>query len=197
LAVFGLDLVPEVLIRILQECFRSILTSLKTRLSTCYPPDADEQSSDVIETMGSFDTISTAYEITVRFLSDIYELFIPVHADKKNPSSQHVLTRTQSDEFTSAVSSILPSSTLNRSKLYALIQTTFAYVASPFVPYQINFAALEMQHSSFVSKQVVKDLQLLVSGRTISVGNLRKAADKISEMIPFVIPLAQGPFKRL
>jgi len=195
LTVFGPNLVPEVLIRILQECFRPILTSMRTRLSTCYPSDADEQGSDVIEIMGSFDTISTAYEITVRFLSDIYELLTPVHAEKNQSPQQHILNRTQSDEFTPSIVSSVPSITLSRYKLYTLVQNTFAYVASPFVPYQINFAALELQHSSIVSKRIMKDLQLFLDTRTVSTMTLRKAADMISEMTPSVLPLAQGPLK--
>ena len=196
LALFGANLTPEILIGILHECFRPILTSLKTRLSTCYPPDADEQQQnhelDVMLSMGSFETISSAYEATVRFLSEIYELLIPVPTEK--PLANHTLTRTQSDELMPFTSSALPSGHLGRSKLYSLIQTTFAYVASPFTPYQINFAALEMQHSSLMSKKIAKNLQLLVGDRNVSIASLRKATDQISDMAPIVLPLAQGMF---
>eukprot|EP00526_Cylindrotheca_closterium_P001277 CAMPEP_0113633526 /NCGR_PEP_ID=MMETSP0017_2-20120614/17449_1 /TAXON_ID=2856 /ORGANISM="Cylindrotheca closterium" /LENGTH=899 /DNA_ID=CAMNT_0000544171 /DNA_START=92 /DNA_END=2791 /DNA_ORIENTATION=+ /assembly_acc=CAM_ASM_000147 len=168
--VFGAEMAPEVLVLVLKECFRPILPSFESRLkSTC---SADPSTMKE----GAFESICTAYESTLRFLSLAYELIAASFLDVAESGNQ----------------------TTNGAGLFDDIKEVSLQVASPFAKYMQSFDQLEGKHSEMATQLVSKDIQQCVGN--VSVGNgleaLQDATERLKGLAPFVFPLVNGALDR-
>jgi conserved oligomeric Golgi complex subunit 7 len=173
LAVFGSDMVPEVVVKVLQECFRPILPSFQSRLESMYSSNPSGPSK------GSLESICAVYEATLQFLALAYENVAGGYLDLM-----------ESSQATSAVDGI---------GLYNEMTSIFLQVASPFALYQERLSLLETKHSSIAAKLVADDIKQAVStvsGGSPDLTSLQDATDRLKGLTTFVFPLAEGALAR-
>jgi len=185
LAVFGADLAPEIIVKVLNECFRPILSSFKTRLVAICSPDQGMGSSSSV----SFEAICRAYESTLQFLSVAYEQMV----DFESSTSSHEEVQETKEGEDDAVHGI-PSRTKTPVQLHMMARSIFIAIASSFAPYQANFAQLEANHSGMAARMVSSDIHSAVSGRVVTLASLQDSVERLSGLAPFMFPLAQGTF---
>ena len=179
LAVFGSELVPEIVIKVLKECFRPILPSFRSRLESLYSSNPTGPSNQ-----GSLESISSAYEATLQFLSVAYENvaggWIDLMESQQQQSGGSGLTDHGID-------------------LYKDMYSIFLQVASPFTLYQERLAALETKHSGVTAKLVAADIRQAtgtVSESSADLTGLQDATDRLKGLTTFVFPLAEGALAR-
>ena len=185
-AVFGTDLAPEVMVKVLNECFRPILSSFKNRLEAICPADGVSRGSDQ-----SFECICRAYESTLQFLSVAYEQMV----DFESNSSSGVSSDDKAQGHGGDAADIeggAPSRTKTPVQLHVMARSIFISVASPFSLYQNNFAKLEAHHSGMTARIVSSDIHNAVSGRILALSNMQESAERLAGLAPFMFPLAQG-----
>jgi len=183
LIVFGGELAPEIIVKVLNECFRPILPSFKTRLAAIYPHDVQKNSSS----SGSIESICVTYEATLQFLSIAYEQMVEFEG-----------TSTV-DLTASAVESgdLEPSRTKTPVQVYMMIRSIFVAIGSPFGPYQANFAQLEKKHSELACGMVSRDVHdAVMIGKTVTLASLQDSVERLTGLVPFMIPLAQAAVSR-
>uniref|UniRef100_A0A6U3QI04 Conserved oligomeric Golgi complex subunit 7 n=1 Tax=Ditylum brightwellii TaxID=49249 RepID=A0A6U3QI04_9STRA len=181
-SVFGDAIAPEIVAGVLEECFRPLLGSFQSRLSSICPsspPSSSEGSNNV----GSFESICALYESTLQFLALAYDQMIGW------------------DETTTSNNSSVESPTghtLSPAELQEKIHTVFRTVASPFSTYQKRFTALEKFHSNKGATLVSKDIQLVVSGRNVGVtlASLQDVMERLVGLSSFMFPLAEAAMAR-
>jgi len=176
-AVFGHELVPEIVVKVLRECFRPILPSFRSRLESLFSSSVSGPAK------GSLESVCAVYESTLQFLSLIYESIAGGWLDM-------------------AESGFLEGDGVN---LLDDMTTIFQMVASPFAPYQKDLAQLELKHSSIATQLVVSDIQEVVGTvveNTTSQNNqntlmaLQDATDRLKGLSTFVFPLAEDALTR-
>lgn len=186
--VFGADLGIEIIIKILDECFRPILSSFKSRLdnicSTNVTSGGDRASS--------FESICNSFGSTVQFLSVVYEQLVDFDNNSK-VSSSHIVTENSQDQNDSRDSK-LASQSKSMVELYVLIRQVFARIASPFVPYQRHLAELELYHTDTITRSISKDVHDIVS-RSDST-NLQHLVPKLASLGPSIFPHILGSLGR-
>jgi len=171
--VFGPIEAPEIMVRVLREAFRPILPSFQSRLEMVFSTAINTAS-----TTGSFETVCTIYESTLRFLSLIYDLVAGAFLD------------------------LVESGACNMSagiNLYQNLQDVFMQVASPFSPYMMNFANLEGKHSRVVAGTVSNDIQKTagsVSSTSMNLQSLQDATNRLKDLASFVFPVVDGALDR-
>jgi len=192
LTVFGPELAPEIMARILNECFRPIISFFKARLVAIYPTSGKEGSS-TLSSSGSFETICAVYEATLQFLSVAYETMIDFDHDTSSAPSPP--TKSKNDESNSKNSSS-PSRTKTPVELYHMIRSIFITIGSPFAPYQSNYSHLETIHSGMTVRVVSRDIHGAVmlnrSAGLPLLQSLQDSVEKLNGLAPFIFPLAQG-----
>ena len=140
----------------------------------------------------SLSAVCSAYEATIHFLSQSYEQLVssiesptisaaPVSSGDKEPSACQ-----------------RPSTTVtgNPQDAYGLIKSVFAYVASPFFPYQQHLAKIEKKHCGAASEAMARDVQAAVAGRNVGsdLSSLQSAVDRLQELSSAIFPLATGKY---
>jgi len=175
LAVFGSEMVPDLVIKVLQECFRPILPSFQSRLESMYSSNPSAPSK------GSLESICAVYEATLQFLSLAYE----------NVAGGWLDLMESNQTLGLADSGI---------KLYKDMTALFLQVASPFALYQERLSALETKHAN-VAAMLVADAIKQAAGTLSEVAsrdlaNLQDATDRLNGLATFVFPLAEGALAR-
>jgi len=192
LVVFGPQLAPEIMAKILNECFRPIISSFKARLVAIFPPNTKEGISTAATTTssssGSFEIICGAYEATLQFLSVAYEsmvdfnLSVSLIDDDKNGTSSS------------------PSRTKTPVELYQMIRSTLITIGSPFAPYQKKFAELEANQSGMTARVVSSNVHGAVTFTKAAGGGLlqsmQDSVEKLTGLAPYIFPLAQAAMTR-
>lgn len=190
-AVFGPKMTPDIVLRVFRECFRPILPSFRTRLSSLCPSSSSGGKHPSNETW-SLDAICSTYETTLHFLSQCYDQLA------SNLESSALA-------FTSNMSSSNgekdgPDSPVAKGAIatYNNITSAFIFVASPFAPYQQEFAKLEKKHCDVVSKRVASEVQAVVGGRNVStnLSSLQGTVDRLQDLASSVLPLAEAAVSR-
>ena len=178
LAVFGSDLVPEIVVKVLKECFRPILPSFRSRLESLYSSNPTGPSNQ-----GSLESISSVYEATLQFLSLAYENVAGGWLD---------LMESQQQQGGGGLAD-------HGIELYKDMSSIFLQVASPFTLYQERLAALETKHSGVTAKLVAADIRQATSTVSESLADLtglQDATDRLKGLTTFVFPLAEGALAR-
>ncbi len=206
-AVFGPDLAPEIMVKVLNECFRPIQSSFSTRLNAiCHKGDGFTASdSSMNKRSASFDLIASTYEATLQFLSMAYEQLggfddaaSMYDDDDDNDEANATGDDNQADDSAAGTVSKSQNPSPRRTKtpvqLHMMARSILISIASPFTPYQTNFATLEMQHSDMAARMVSSDIRHAVSGRVTNLASLQDSVAKLTGLAPFMFPLAQGTF---
>ena len=184
-AVFGPKMAPDIVLRVFRECFRPILPSFRTRLSSLCPSSSSGGKHPSNETW-SLDAICSTYETTLHFLSQCYDQLA-----SNLESSALASTGGEKDG---------PDSPVAKGALatYNNITSAFIFVASPFAPYQQEFAKLEEKHCDVVSKRVASEVQAVVGGRNVSsnLSSLQGTVDRLQDLASSVLPLAEAAVSR-
>ena len=164
--VFGSETAPSIVARVLMECFKPIVTSFGRRLETLCPLP-NSLGGGLPSSSGGMEAIAAAYESTVQFLSLAYdqmEAWEYVSSDKAGQSAKD-------------------SSDTDQSTLIETIRKAFLLIASPFVPYQQSLAEVERHPLGEAASIVARDVR--------SVNNLEDASERLSDLAPFMFPLAE------
>jgi len=185
-AVFGTDLAPEIMVKVLNECFRPILSSFRTRLEVICPVDGVSHGNEQ-----SFENICRAYESTLQFLSVAYEQIADFESTSSSRVSSDDHAQGQGADGEDAESRV-PSRTKTPVQLHVMARSIFISVASPFAPYQICFTKLEANHSGMAARMVSSDIHNAVSGRILALSNMQESVERLAGLAPFMFPLAQG-----
>jgi hypothetical protein len=191
--VFGSELGPEIIIKILDECFRPILSSFKSRLENiCSVSDTRYVSAGA----SSFETICKSFDSTVRFLSVVYEQLVDFDNNNSNkttvPSS--MIGTENSDNQNDSRDSKLSSRSKSAVDLYVLTREVFARIASPFVLYQRLLAELELNHTGAITRSIAKDIHDIVSHSDST--NLQNVAQTLASLGPSIFPHILGSLAR-
>jgi hypothetical protein len=193
-AVFGADLAPEIIVKVLNECFRPILSSFHARLAAICPSDHIQGASTRIPGSSvSFEAICRAYESTLQFLSVAYEQMVDF--DSNLTSSSHSVDSESNGKMTEEDAdqkSGIPSRTKTPIQLHMMARSIFISIASPFAPYQKNYVKLEDNHCGMAARMVSNDIHKSVSGRIITSADLQDSVERLTGLAPFMFPLAQG-----
>ena len=136
LSIFGPDLVPEILLKILRECFRPVLGSFQSRLESICPIQG--------ESKGTLETICTIYEATLNFLSVVYESV-----------SETLIDMLESGAVKG-----------NGALYYYEISAIFTQIASPFGPFQKNLPTVEGMHLNFFLEKTRTSIQQTLESTT-------------------------------
>lgn len=194
-AVFGADLAPEIIVKVLNECFRPILSSFQARLASICPSDHFE-GARTTTSAASFEMICKAYESTLQFLSVCYEQMVDFESTLTSTYSEDSgptpgATPENEDEYQG---SGIPSRTKTPVQLHMMAQSIFISIASPFAPYQTNYAKLEEYHCGMAARMISTDIHNAVSKRVMTLSDLQGSVERLTGLAPFMFPLAQGTF---
>lgn len=168
--IFGAQMVPGIVVKVLWECFRPLLSSFQSRLENIYSAEPARP------TKGSFDSICTLYESTLQFLSLAYESVANCWID------------------------IVESGTVpaeNGLKLYRDFSHIFIQILAPFSAYQKNLSSLEAHYMGGQTEVVAKQIQQAVM--TVSSSDfesLQQTTGNLQNVAVFIFPLAEGSLGR-
>eukprot|EP00984_Skeletonema_dohrnii_P003448 scaffold1167_cov108-Skeletonema_dohrnii-CCMP3373.AAC.8 len=160
--VFGPELAPSIVGRVLLECFKPIISSFKSRLGNVCPvpgSGVSSSSSSGNDGFGGTEGIAAAYESTIQFLSLAYDQMEPWEGQSSN---------NQENDHDGAS---------NNDDVMETIRTAFSMIASPFVPYQRALAEAERDPLGKAASMVAKDVR--------SVVGLQDAADRLAAISRF------------
>ncbi|GKY92338.1 hypothetical protein MPSEU_000204800 [Mayamaea pseudoterrestris] len=169
MAVFGAELVPEILIKVLSECFRPISTSFKSRLETVCSSDPSTP------THGSLEKICSIFESTLQFLSLVYEAISGSWLDLVEAGT-------------------LP--TDSGLELYKSIVHTFLVVAAPFATYQERLAQLEANYSGELLRNVAQEIRDAAALKDSSIESLQLATERLTSLSGAFIPIVVSAISR-
>jgi len=172
--VFGPELAPSIVGRVLLECFKPIISSFKSRLGNVCPVPPGKSGGvgggGVVgggnDGFGGTEGIAAAYESTIQFLSLAYDQMEPWEGQNSSNNDD----------------------TGNKDDPLETIRTAFRLIASPFVPYQRALAEAERDPLGKAASMVAKDVR--------SVVGLQDAADRLGDLAPFMFPLADCKYAR-
>lgn len=176
--VFGPAEAPEIVVKVLREAFRPILPSFQSRLEMVFS-SATSPTSISNPTRGSFETLCSIYESTLRFLSLTYDLVAGAFLD--------LVESGNSKKGDTGL------------ELYQSMQDVFLQLASPFALYAQRFAELEGKHSRVVAGTVSKDIQQTVgsvSSTSIDLQTLQDATGRLKDLASFIFPIVDGSLDR-
>jgi len=184
--VFGPELAPSIVGRVLLECFKPIMSSFKSRLGNVCPvvPGSGfgsgvSGSSSGNDGFGGTEGIAAAYESTIQFLSLAYDQMEPWEGKSSSGSNNN--NNQENADADGAAST-------NEDDVMETIRTAFRMIASPFVPYQRALAEVERDPLGKAASMVAKDVR--------SVVGLQDAADRLGDLAPFMFPLADSAISR-
>lgn len=169
------------------------MPSFRTRLSSICPSDVHAAKRPSNSTW-SLDAVCAAYEATLKFLSTSYEQVVgsieltlragPMSGVGKDAASA------SADSSTFSVESPIDA--------YRLITSAFVFIASPFSPYQLDFAKIERKHCGSISESVARSIHATVCERLIGpdLSSLQDAVDGLQRLGSSVFALAEGEVVR-
>jgi len=175
--VFGPAEAPEIVVKVLREAFRPILPSFQSRLERVFSSATSAAATNT--TKGSFETICSIYESTLRFLSLTYDLV--------------------AGAFLDLVESGATKKGDTGLDLYQSMQDVFLQLASPFALYAQRFADLEGKHSRVVAGMVSKDIQQTVgsvSSTSMNLQTLQETTGRLKDLASFIFPIVDGSLDR-
>jgi len=185
--VFGPELAPSIVGRVLLECFKPIISSFKSRLGNVCPVPpgmgggggggSGSNNNGGNDGFGGTEGIAAAYESTIQFLSLAYDQMEPWEGQSSSRSSPN---NNDDDDDTTGDN--------NNDDAMETIRTAFRLIASPFVPYQRGSAEAERDPLGKAASMVAKDVR--------SVVGLQDAADRLGDLAPFMFPLADCKYTR-
>jgi conserved oligomeric Golgi complex subunit 7 len=179
-SIFGTALVPEITIQVFRECFRPILPSLTSRLSSIY-------SSDPLgPKKGSLTEISSIYESMLQFLSLAYETIVGGWLDMAESSRE-------------AAAAAAAGNNIHNPKHFQDLMDVFVLIASPFVDYQRNLPKLESKFLGEQTQALAKDMQQAttsVAGTGVNLSVVQAAADRLQDLSITVFPLTESAIAR-
>ena len=210
--VFGAELSPSIVARVLMECFRPIVSSFEKRLGNLYPPpkgggggsssgmgaEGPGMRGMVQGGVGSLEAIAAAYESTIQFLSLAYDQMELWDGQTSKDQGGDNIKNKNSNYVDNQASTIIDPSTLSKPQPSSLtspaqdptnealqsIRSAFLLVASPFLPYQRALAEAERHPMGEATSMVAKDVRGVV--------NFEDAAERLGDLAPFMFPLAEG-----
>eukprot|EP00934_Nitzschia_sp_Nitz4_P001908 Nitzschia sp. Nitz4//scaffold20_size174350//145527//148397//NITZ4_002126-RA/size174350-processed-gene-0.71-mRNA-1//1//CDS//3329541881//1908//frame0 len=172
--VFGAATSPAIVVRVLRECFRPILPSFQSRLEALFSSSPTQSTRQ-----GSFESICSVYESTLRFLSLAYEVVAGAYLDLAEAG---MLAKGDTGVG-----------------LYQDLVTLFEQVASPFGNYMQRFDQLESKHLQVATSLISKDMHQVVnsvSSPTTALETLQEAIERLKDLAPYVFPLVEGSLDR-
>jgi hypothetical protein len=190
-AVFGSDLAPEIIVKVLNECFRPILSSFHARLAAICPSDQKESGISAGGSI-SFEAICRAYESTLQFLSVAYEQMVDFDSMLVSAHSDDSAQDEKGGDDDGDQKSGIPSRTKTPVQLHMMARSVFISIASPFAAYQRNYVNLENYHCGMAARMVSNDIHGAVSGRIMTLSDLQDSVERLAGLAPFMFPLAQG-----
>jgi len=190
--VFGPDLAPSIVARVLIECFKPIVTSFEKRLGNYLCPvpgkglsmGMSSSISRANDGMGGTEAIAAAYESTIQFLSLAYDQMEAWNGSSNNEESKD--SKKGSAENNNNASQSASSDPANEA--LQTIRSSFLLIASPFLPYQRNLAEAERDPMGEAASMVAKDVRGVV--------NFEYAAERLGDLAPFMFPLAEAAINR-
>ena len=166
--IFGAEMAPSIVAKVLTECFKPIVSSFGRRLENLCPlpnsPGAPSSSA------GGMESIAQAYESTVQFLSLAYDQIEAWEAGTTDVSAK------ASKEFGEEKT--------DNHTLLDTIKRAFLLIASPFVPYQQSLVEVERHPLGEAASMIARDVR--------SVNSLQDSSERLGDLAPFMFPLAQG-----
>lgn len=185
--VFGPELAPSIVARVLIECFKPIVASFERRLGNylCTVPNSSGLSKGmsgsvrVNDGIGGTEAIAAAYESTIQFLSLAYDQMEAWNGSSSNEESK--------DSKNNNPSQLTPASDPANEALQT-IHSAFLLIASPFLPYQRHLAEAERDPMGEAASMVAKDVRGVV--------NFEDAAERLGDLAPFMFPLAEAAIHR-
>lgn len=171
--IFGPAEAPEIVVNVLREAFRPILPSFQSRLEMVFSSAISGIAMN--STRGSFETLCSIYESTLRFLSLTYDLV--------------------AGAFLDLVESGFSKKGDTGVDLYQSMQDVFLQLASPFALYAQRFADLEGKHSRVVAGMVSKDIQQ-TAGAVSNLQTLQEATGRLKDLASFIFPIVDGSLNR-
>jgi len=175
--VFGAELAPGIVARVLNECFRPIVDSFARRLNNLCPLGGSGGMGGAMDGVGGTEAIAVAYESTIQFLSLAYDQMEAWNAADNAPSQK--ANDSNADPASDHIEQELLQSVIHKSLLL---------IASPFVPYQRNLAETERHPMGEAASMVAKDVRGVV--------HLEDASDRLEDLAPFMFPLVEAAMKR-
>jgi hypothetical protein len=128
--VFGPEMAPSIVVKVLMECFKPIVSSFGTRLETS-------------ASAGGMEAIAMAFESTVQFLSLAFDQIEAWEATSSD--AQGMVANKDGGN--------------NDRALLEAIRDTFLLIASPFVPYQQSLAEVERDPLGEAASIVARDIR--------------------------------------
>jgi len=212
--VFGPELAPAIVARVLMECFRPIVKSMGSRLAgLCPVPGSGVRSGGEV---GSLEGIAETYQSTVQFLSLAYDQMeawdgktgegaadnsadATFHENDgggggidHNANDAHDVEPTKQSSSSTQAKSATPAS-----EALTTIRTSFLLVASPFRAYQRSLAEAERNPMGEAATMVAKDIRNVASGSAgAGLAGLEDAAERFGDLAPFMFPLADAAMTR-
>lgn len=178
-AVFGAEMAPEVMVKVLNQCFRPISSSFEKRLAALCGADAELMRSGGGQL---FDAICRAYASTLQFLSVAYEQMV----DFDNHASSSMNVTTEGGAYDASSGNKTPV------QLHLITLDTFAAIVSPFAAHQRNFFSLESNYSGVSTRVLSTDLHKAVSGRLINSSDMQESVEQLASLATSIFPLVQG-----
>jgi len=196
LAVFGQELVSDMVVKVMAECFRPILPSFRSRLESLYSSNPTTSGSGSSgggggggpshnNNKGSLENIAKVYEATLQFLSVAYETVAGGYLDMLENHGNAGGSVSTTD--TTAAKGI---------QLYKDLEKNFLQVASPFTPYQERLAALETKHATVTAQLIREDLQQATSAGAQDLTALQDATDRLKGLTAVCFPLVEDVLSR-
>mmetsp|Transcript_14433 Transcript_14433/g.27139 ORF Transcript_14433/g.27139 Transcript_14433/m.27139 type:complete len:999 (+) Transcript_14433:817-3813(+) len=188
-AIFGAEHAPEVMVKVLNECFRPIYSSFEKRLATLCGVDLSNSGGSGGDGQ-SFDAICRAYASTMQFLSVAYEQMVDFDNNTTSSFANAAIDGGGGGSYDTPARHKTPV------QLHFLTLNAFVTIASPFVAHQRNFAALESNYSGTLTRDLSMDLHKAVSGRILSSSEMRESVDKLASTATLIFPMVQGSLAR-
>ena len=200
--VFGPELSPMIVTRVLIEVFKPLVPSFQKRLEKLCPLPGKIGSSssslirggttDGSSSVGGTEAIATAYESTIQFLSLAYDQMETWNggggsssSNQEESSGSRKDNKTRKGKSSSSSTSQQDGSTkVEEESIQSSIRSAILLIASPFLPYQRALAVAERDPMGEAASMVAKDVR--------SVINFEDAAERLGDLAPFMFPLAEG-----
>ena len=191
--VFGPELSPLIVTRVLLEVFKPIVPSFQKRLEKLcpLPGKIGSSSSSLIRggsssAVGGTEAIATAYESTLQFLSLAYDQMETWNGGGGGSSSSNQEEGSSSSRKDNKTKkgTQQDSEGGEGESIQSSIRSAILLIASPFLPYQRALAVAERDPMGEAASMVAKDVR--------SVINFEDAAERLGDLAPFMFPLAEG-----
>ena len=171
--IFGTELAPGIVVRVLMECFRPIVTSFAKRLGMLCPLPEQQRKGVIVEggaNSGGMEAIASVYESTVRFMSLAYDT---MEAWNVGSSTMTNDTKKIGEE---------------KEKVRSAIRSAYLLIASPFLPYQRALVESEQRPMSEAASMIAREVR--------GVTNFEDAAERLGDLAPYMFPLAEAIMNR-